>query len=140
MVIVTPLFMQGGTFLDNQAHHPGGWARGFRMEPLLNGAARGTEQALTVPWGNPPELTHEFHGFVGAGDAVELDCLFEFLNVDVKTGLALEPVGNVLTGNLGHEWHFLSCFAFHMFYIRRLGRESSYFSFACRQNGVFMVI
>ena len=132
--------MQCRTFFDNEADDPGGWPGGLGVEPLLHGAARGTEQALTVPRGDSPELTHELHGFVGAGDAVELDCLLEFLDVDVEAGLALEPVGNVLTGNLGHEWHFLSCFAFHMFYIRRLGRESSYFSFACRQNGVFMVI
>ena len=104
--------MQRGAFLHDEAHDPGGRARGLGIEPLFDGARGRAEQVLEVARRDAPEVAHELHRLVGAGDAVELGRFLEFFDVYIEPRLFLEPVGDVFACDL---WHGSRPFLFRSF-------------------------
>ena len=94
--------MQLGAFFYDEAHDPGRWSRGAGVVPLFDGARWGAEQFFKLARADAPEVAHDLHGLVSAGDAVELGGFLELGDIDVEAGLLLEPVRDVFAGDFRH--------------------------------------
>lgn len=79
------------------------------MKPLLDGPAWGAKQIFAVPWRDAPELTHQLHWFVCAGNPVQFGRFFQFLDIYIEACLALKPVGNIVSCHFWHGGQFLLC-------------------------------
>ena len=95
--------MQLGAFFYDEAHDPGSGARGAGVVPLFDRARRSAEELFELARADAPEVAHDFHGLVGAGDAVEFGGFLELGDIDVEAGLLLEPVRDVFACDFRHE-------------------------------------